>query len=132
MFSSILERNSRRFTDALNFYAQIGVITGTVSVNDGPDHETYLFGERIRSLGKSANIVGCKFTSIIGNTPQNGLHVHLTNVTVPYAFKNLPFGFVHHPDSGIASLKELNLNVKPFTADKPRSSFKAIISAGNC
>ncbi|GFU16363.1 probable phosphoenolpyruvate synthase, partial [Nephila pilipes] len=121
---------TKTFTDALNMYAQIGVITGTVSVNDGPDHEMYLFGERIRSLGKSANIVGCKFTSIIGNIPQNGLHVHLTNVTVPYAFKNLPFGFVHHPDSGMAPLKELNLNVKPFTAERPRSSFKSSFSAG--
>ncbi|GIY54430.1 uncharacterized phosphotransferase YvkC [Caerostris extrusa] len=117
-------------TDALNMYAQTGVVTGTVSVNDESDYEMYLFGERIRNLGKSASIVGCKFTSFLGNTPANGLTFHLTNVSVPYAFKNLPLGFVVDPDGNLVPLKELDIVIVPFSAKRPESSFKLNLKAG--
>ncbi|GFU19708.1 probable phosphoenolpyruvate synthase [Nephila pilipes] len=121
----------KKFTDTVNFYAQTGVVTGTISVNDGPDYEIYLFGERMRSLGKTANIVGCKFTTILGNTPSNGLNFHLCNVTIPYAFKNLPFGFVVDPDGGLESVKELDININPFTAENSQSLFKVNFRAGD-
>ncbi|GBM45816.1 hypothetical protein AVEN_272233-1 [Araneus ventricosus] len=59
----------KNLVDALNIYGQSGVISGTVSINDGEDYEMYLFGAKIRSLGKSASFVGCKFTTILGSTP---------------------------------------------------------------
>lgn len=43
---------SCRISEHLNFYYQSGVITGIVSVEDQPDVEMYLHGERIRYLGK--------------------------------------------------------------------------------
>ncbi|GFS42603.1 putative phosphoenolpyruvate synthase, partial [Trichonephila inaurata madagascariensis] len=42
----------KKFTETLNFYAQTGNISGAVSINDGPEYEIYLFGEKMRSLGK--------------------------------------------------------------------------------
>ncbi|GFR24553.1 putative phosphoenolpyruvate synthase [Trichonephila clavata] len=121
----------KKFTDAVNFYAQSGVVTGTISVNDGPDYEIYLFGDRMRGLGKTANIVGCKFTTILGNTPSNGLNFHLCHCSIPYAFKNLPFGFVVDADGGLEPIKELDINISPFIAEKSKNRFKANFRAGD-
>ncbi|GIY94301.1 putative phosphoenolpyruvate synthase [Caerostris extrusa] len=90
----------------------------------------YLFGERIRNLGKSANIVGCTFTSILGNTPVNGLTFHLTDVSVPYAFKHLPLGFVVDPDGNLEPLRELDIDIVPFSSKRPENSFKLNLNAG--
>ncbi|CAL1271937.1 unnamed protein product [Larinioides sclopetarius] len=120
----------KKFTEALDFYAQTGVVTGTVSINDGPEYEMYLFGEKMRSLGKSANIAGCKFTNILGSIPANGLSFHLTHVSAPYMFKNAPFGFVVDPDGNLLLLKELDINIKPFTVKRTGSSFRAGFKAG--
>ncbi|XP_055937941.1 prodigiosin synthesizing transferase PigC-like [Argiope bruennichi] len=120
----------KNLVDALNIYGQSGVISGTISINDGSDYEMYLFGAKIRSLGKSASIAGCKFTSILGSTPSNGLNFHLSNVSLPYAFKNLPFGFVVDPDGLLEPLKDLDIAIKPIAAKEQQSSFKASFTAG--
>ncbi|XP_055940036.1 prodigiosin synthesizing transferase PigC-like [Argiope bruennichi] len=120
----------KKFTEALDFYAQAGVVTGTVSVNDEPEYDMYLFGEKMRSLGKSANIAGCKFTTILGNIPANGLTFHLSHASAPYMFKNAPFGFTVDPDGNLWVLKELDINIKPFSVKRTGSSFRAAFQAG--
>ncbi|GBN84310.1 hypothetical protein AVEN_95805-1, partial [Araneus ventricosus] len=120
----------QKLTGALNLYAQTGVVTGTVSVNDESDYELYLFGEKIRSLGKSSNIVGCQFTNVLGSIPSSGLSFQLTNVSAPYSFKNLPFGFVVETDGNLEPLKELDINIEPFSGKKSRGSFNVNFSTG--
>ncbi|GBM84271.1 putative phosphoenolpyruvate synthase [Araneus ventricosus] len=120
----------KKFTEALNFYAQTGVVMGTVSINDGPDYEIYLFGERMRSLGKSATIAGCKFTTILGSIPANGLSMHLSHASAPNMFKNAPFGFTVDPDGNLWNLKDLDINIKPFSVKRSGSSFQARFNAG--
>ncbi|KAF8792139.1 putative phosphoenolpyruvate synthase like protein [Argiope bruennichi] len=119
----------KKFTEALDFYAQTGVIAGTVSINAGADYDLYLFGERMRSLGKSANIAGCKFTTILGNIPANGLSLHLSHASAPYLFKNAPFGFTVDPDGNLWNLKDLDITIKPFSVKRSGSSFQAHFQA---
>ncbi|GFW64646.1 putative phosphoenolpyruvate synthase [Trichonephila clavipes] len=121
----------KKFKDALNFYAQTGVTSGTISVNDGPEHEIYLFGEKIRNLGKSRSIVGCKLNTILGNAHANGFTFHLSTVSAPYAFNNLPFGFVIESDGVMATLKNLDITTKkPCTAEKNENTITANFLAG--
>ncbi|GFT61039.1 putative phosphoenolpyruvate synthase [Nephila pilipes] len=115
----------KKFKEALNFYAQTGVLSGAVSINDGPEYEMYLFGEKIRNLGKRTNIVGCKFNTILGSMPTNGFCFHLTNVSAPYHFNNLPIGFVVQTDGDMVPLKDLDINIPPQAFKKTESSFKA-------
>ncbi|GFT22109.1 putative phosphoenolpyruvate synthase, partial [Nephila pilipes] len=116
-------------TEALNCYAQTGVLSGTVSINDEPDLELYLFGEKVRNLGNRANISGCKFTTILGNTPATGFYFHLTDISVPYAFNNLPLGFVLQGGGDIVPLKDLDIDIQPQTSNKLESFFKANFNA---
>ncbi|XP_055938079.1 putative phosphoenolpyruvate synthase [Argiope bruennichi] len=116
--------------DALNFYGQSGVICGTVSVNDGPDYEMYLFGAKIRNLGKIASVEGCKFTTVLGNTPSNGLNFQLSSASVPFAFKNLPFGFVVDTYGLLEPLKELDIAINSADSEESQSSFKANFKTG--
>ncbi|CAL1271866.1 unnamed protein product [Larinioides sclopetarius] len=120
----------KNLVDALNIYGQSGVISGTVSINDGSDYEMYLFGAKIRSLGKSASFAGCKFTTILGSAPSNGLNFQLSNVSVPYTFKNLPFGFVVDPDGHLEAIKDLDISIKPVTDKQPQSLLKASFETG--
>lgn len=120
----------KKFTDALNFYAQTGVISGTISVSDGPEYEIYLFGEKIRNLGKSGSMIGCKSTTILGNAPMNGFTYHLSNVSAPYAFNNLPLGFVLGSDGIMVTLKNLDITTKPYNAEKTENSIVANFLAG--
>ncbi|GFY69764.1 probable phosphoenolpyruvate synthase, partial [Trichonephila inaurata madagascariensis] len=79
---------------------------------------------------KTANIVGCKFTTILGNTPSNGLNFHLCHCSIPYAFKNLPFGVVVDADGGLEPIEELDINISPFIAEKSQNRFQANFRAG--
>ncbi|CAL1271856.1 unnamed protein product [Larinioides sclopetarius] len=116
----------QKFTDVFNLYAQTGVITGTISVNDGPDYEIYLFGERIRNLGKYDASEGCKFTTILGNSPSNGMHFHLSKFSVPHICNNLLAGFLTEKNGEIQHLEKLEIGIKPpQTADKSQTSFEA-------
>ncbi|XP_055939045.1 putative phosphoenolpyruvate synthase [Argiope bruennichi] len=121
----------QKFNDAFNLYAQTGVITGTISVNDGPDYEIYLFGEKIRNLGKNDAASGCKFTTILGNSPSDGTHFHLSEFSIPHTCKNLPLGFLVEQDGEIQLLKKSDISVKPFTAESSQSSFEAHFTSEN-
>ncbi|GFY55915.1 probable phosphoenolpyruvate synthase, partial [Trichonephila inaurata madagascariensis] len=117
------------FTEIVNCYSQTGVLDGTVSINDGPEYEMYLFGEKVRNLGKCANTGGCKFTTILGNTPATGFYFHLTNMSSPYVFNNLPFGFVLQGGGDIVALKDLDIDIQSQGSKKIESLFKANFSA---
>ncbi|GFS67091.1 putative phosphoenolpyruvate synthase [Nephila pilipes] len=119
-----------RFIDALNFYAQTGVLRGTVSVNDEPEHEMYLFGEKMRNLGNSESIVGCKFTTMLGNAPANGLTFHLSNISAQNDFNNLPVGFVIASDGIMATLKDLDVTIATQATGKTENLFEANFLAG--
>ncbi|GFS84151.1 probable phosphoenolpyruvate synthase, partial [Nephila pilipes] len=120
----------KRFTDALNFYAQTGVLRGTVSVNDEPEYEMYLFGEKMRNLGESESIVGCKFTTMLGNTPTNGFTFHLSNISARNDFNNLPIGFVIESDGIMATLKDLDVTIKKHATGRTENIFAANFLAG--
>ncbi|GBM67458.1 Putative phosphoenolpyruvate synthase [Araneus ventricosus] len=121
----------QKFNDVFNLYAQTGVVTGTISVNDGPDYEIYLFGEKIRNLGKYDAAAGCRFTTVLGNSPSNGMHFHLSNFSVPHICNNLPAGFIAEQDGEIQPLEKLEISIKPNTANNTRSSFEAHFSTGH-
>ncbi|KAG8186879.1 hypothetical protein JTE90_024119 [Oedothorax gibbosus] len=117
-----------KVVETANFYAQTGVIHGTVSIDDGDDIELYMFGEKMRSLGKTAHVAGCKFTNILGNTPANGFTFHLGKTSAPYIFNNLPYGFVVTPTAFLSPLKEVDINIQPHS-DKSERTFEAHISS---
>ncbi|CAL1271854.1 unnamed protein product [Larinioides sclopetarius] len=90
----------------------------------------YLYGQKIRSLGKSSSMVGCQFTTILGSSSSSGRSFQLTDISAPHSFKNLPFGFVVEKDGNLKPLKELDLSIKPFSAKKSSRSFNANFSTG--
>ncbi|CAL1284489.1 unnamed protein product, partial [Larinioides sclopetarius] len=90
----------------------------------------YLFGSRVRNLGKSCSVEGCKFTTILGCTPLNGLNFQLSRVSVPFAFKDLPLGFVVDPKGHLETLKEFDISIKPAFSEESQNSFKANFKAG--
>ncbi|CAL1300185.1 unnamed protein product, partial [Larinioides sclopetarius] len=116
--------------EALNMYGQCGVISGTVSINEGPDKEIYLFGSRVRNLGKSCRTEGCKFTTVLGSTLLNGLNFQLSRVSMPFVFTDLPSGFVVDPKGHLEPLKEFDISVIPAISEESQSSFKANFKAG--
>ncbi|KAF8792176.1 putative phosphoenolpyruvate synthase like protein [Argiope bruennichi] len=120
----------KKFTETINFYLQTGCLNGTVTVNDGSDYEMYLFGEKMRSLGKTSNIAGCKFVTVLGNTPENGMNFHLTNLILPQIVNNLPFGFLCDDSGNVENLKELDINIKPFDSENPQSPFSIHFTTG--
>ncbi|CAL1271859.1 unnamed protein product [Larinioides sclopetarius] len=120
----------KKFTETFDLYAQTGTVSGTVSVEDGPEYEMYLFGEKLRNLGKDEHMAGCKFTTILGNIPMNGFKFHLLNASAPYICNNLPAGFVVTPEGDLQTVKELEINLKPMCCGKKQTSFKAKFRAG--
>lgn len=95
-----------RVPKVLNFYAQSGVINGIVSIEDEPDIEMYLFGERIRHIGESEYLVGCKFKHILGVVPQSGLVLHLAKASYTNTFHNIQCGYIVHPNSQIYGIQD--------------------------
>ncbi|GFY50439.1 putative phosphoenolpyruvate synthase [Trichonephila inaurata madagascariensis] len=86
---------------------------------------------KLENLGKSRSMVGCKFNTILGNAPTNGFTFHLSTVSAPYAFNNLPFGFVIGSDGVMATLKNLDIATKkPCTAEKNENTITANFLAG--
>ncbi|GIY60327.1 putative phosphoenolpyruvate synthase [Caerostris extrusa] len=110
--------------DAFNFYAQTGVATGTVSVEDTFEYEMYLFGEKIRDLGKRVNATSCKSMTLLGQTPAIGLGFHLVNISAPYAFKNLSLGFAVDSEGQSELLKEVHFDIKQLTRENFQRTFK--------
>ncbi|KAG8180291.1 hypothetical protein JTE90_013544 [Oedothorax gibbosus] len=115
--------------EAFNFYAQSGIVNGTVSVNDGDEYELYLFGEKMRNLGKSSHFSGCNFTNLLGNVPSNGFTLHLGKATVPHIVSNMPYGFIVQPDATLRTVQELEIKIRSHN-DSPQKSMKAIFNAG--
>ncbi|XP_055939046.1 uncharacterized protein LOC129968808 [Argiope bruennichi] len=115
----------KKFIETFNLYCQTGTVSGTVSVEDGPEYEMYLFGEKIRNLGKDEHLAGCKFTAILGNIPSSGFRFHLLNESAPYIFNNLPAGFVVNPEGTLQPVKEVEINMKPMCCGENTTSFKA-------
>ncbi|GFR13572.1 putative phosphoenolpyruvate synthase [Trichonephila clavata] len=111
-----------------NFYAQTGIMAGTVSINDGEDYEMYLFGEKVRNLAKMTDVTECKCISILGNTPTIGHNFHLSTMSMKNSFEDLHIGFVVDPDGEMEYLKELNVDLKPSSTENTRRSFKAKFS----
>ncbi|KFM68546.1 putative phosphoenolpyruvate synthase, partial [Stegodyphus mimosarum] len=120
----------KKLTEALNIYAQSGVINGTISIDEGPDYAMYLFGERLRNIGKMSNIDGCKFKHILGNIPQNGLFLHLAEVSAPHVFKSLPIGFVVEPSADMKAIEDGFIITKLFAVDRSAEDVTANFTAG--
>ncbi|CAL1271861.1 unnamed protein product, partial [Larinioides sclopetarius] len=79
---------------------------------------------------KTSCIAGCQFTTFLGNTPENGFNFHLTNLTLPHVVNNLPFGFLCDDSGNLENLKDLDINIKPFDSENPKSSFALHFKTG--
>ncbi|GBN74930.1 hypothetical protein AVEN_196724-1, partial [Araneus ventricosus] len=111
--------------DSLNFYAESGIVAGTVSVDGASDYEMYLSGEKIRNLGKNADLVGFKFTNLLGYTHVDGFSFHLASLSLPHAFKNLSIGYTVDGDAYLRTLEEIDMTVEPFSDKTFKAKFKA-------
>ncbi|GBM45818.1 Putative phosphoenolpyruvate synthase [Araneus ventricosus] len=120
----------KRVADSLNFYAESGIVAGTVSVDGASDYEMYLSGEKIRNIGKNADLVGFKFTNLLGYTHVDGFSFHLASLSLPHAFKNLSIGYTVDGDADLRTLEELDMTVEPFSGETFPSAFKAKFKAG--
>ncbi|XP_071036678.1 rifampicin phosphotransferase isoform X5 [Parasteatoda tepidariorum] len=90
----------------LDFYGQSGVIHGTITVeNEFEDKEIYLFGHRIRYLGKLFSQEEFDFYHILGYTKKSGTFLHLGNITSSTA-KDFSFGFVVQSDADLKSIQK--------------------------
>ncbi|GBM32722.1 Putative phosphoenolpyruvate synthase [Araneus ventricosus] len=77
---------------ALDFYAQCGIIMGTVSIDGNDEQDLYLFGERIRFTG-DLSLKGMEFFHVLGHTTKNGRFVHVVEVSMENVVEKLIFGF---------------------------------------
>ncbi|XP_054724719.1 putative phosphoenolpyruvate synthase [Uloborus diversus] len=117
----------KQIAETLDTYCQTGVIHGIISTEEHLDYEMYLFGEKNRFLGNTSNTSGCEFKQFLGNIPQNGLSIHLSEMSIPSMFKNLKFGFVVEPSGSLNVLTELN--ALPDTCDSSETNFNASFKA---
>lgn len=104
---------------ALNFYAQAGVVHGTVSVDgEFTDHNLYLFGERIRFLGDTFLDTEAQFTHVLGQISKNGSIVHIAIATIPGVVKELKFGFMVLPCGILAPFTDVDMQLENVKAEK--------------
>ncbi|GIY63064.1 probable phosphoenolpyruvate synthase [Caerostris extrusa] len=91
---------------SLNFYAQSGIIMGTVNV-EGVDEEfdLYLFGERLRYLGDVSSVKGIEFSNVFGHVFKNGRNFFVAEVSIENVVK-VVFGFVTTLNGNIRELKD--------------------------
>ncbi|XP_042913514.2 uncharacterized protein, partial [Parasteatoda tepidariorum] len=113
----------------MNFYSQTGNLRGTVSVNEEPDYEMSLFGERMRSLGNSSHIAGCNFENWLGYVPENGYGFHLLKASVPKVAKDIPAGYLINPCGDMTVINDIDITVKPFSSVISTRSLEASFSA---
>ncbi|KAF8792170.1 putative phosphoenolpyruvate synthase like protein [Argiope bruennichi] len=78
---------------ALDFYAQCGVIMGTISIDGNDEQNLYLFGERIRFMGDLSSSKGMEFVHVLGHISRNGRFVHVVEVSIENVVEKLIFGF---------------------------------------
>ncbi|XP_042904014.1 rifampicin phosphotransferase [Parasteatoda tepidariorum] len=118
----------QKFVESMNFYCQMGNLRGTISVNEEPDYEINLFGEKIRNLGDISHTAGCQFENLIGYVPENGYGFHLLKASVPKIFKNMSAGFLIDPLGDISVIKEID--VKTSSQVTPLQPIEARFSTG--
>ncbi|XP_071036797.1 rifampicin phosphotransferase isoform X4 [Parasteatoda tepidariorum] len=129
-WDSLFQPPVQKVAESMNFYCQVGNIRGTVSINEDPDYEMHLFGERMRSLGNSSHISGCNFENLLGYVPENGYGFHLLKASVPKIFKDIPAGFLINPYADMNPVKYVDIDVKPFSTVTSTRNFEAKFTAG--
>ncbi|XP_055938076.1 putative phosphoenolpyruvate synthase [Argiope bruennichi] len=83
----------QKLFSALDFYAQCGVIMGTISIDGNDEQNLYLFGERIRFMGDLSSSKGMEFVHVLGHISRNGRFVHVVEVSIENVVEKLIFGF---------------------------------------
>ncbi|GFT27566.1 putative phosphoenolpyruvate synthase [Nephila pilipes] len=108
---------------ALNFYAQCGIIMGTINIEGSDDEQDlYLFGERIRFLGDVSSVKGFEFFDVLGYIYKNGRYVHLIEVSIPNVVENFTFGFTTTCIGGLRSITDTKSVLKNLT-DKEKDEY---------
>ncbi|GFT61043.1 prodigiosin synthesizing transferase PigC [Nephila pilipes] len=123
-----LSINADMAADALNVYAQTGTLAGTVSVDNGPPYEMYLFGEKIRNLAKK--MVGSSSHTIFGCIPSTGYYFHLSETSVKYYFGNLQTGFLVNPDGEMQHINKYTFRTSLSKSKNPERHFEASFNTG--
>ncbi|XP_055938077.1 uncharacterized protein LOC129968247 [Argiope bruennichi] len=91
---------------ALDFYAQCGIIMGTVCLDGSDEVNLYLFGERLRFLGDVCSMKDMECFHILGHISKNGRFVHVVEVSLPNVVENLIFGFATVLTGGVLPLED--------------------------
>ncbi|KAF8792175.1 putative phosphoenolpyruvate synthase like protein [Argiope bruennichi] len=91
---------------ALDFYAQCGIIMGTVCLEGSDEVNLYLFGERLRFLGDVCSMKDMECFHILGHISKNGRFVHVVEVSLPNVVENLIFGFAAVLTGGVLPLED--------------------------
>ncbi|GBM45813.1 putative phosphoenolpyruvate synthase [Araneus ventricosus] len=94
------------------------------------DKERTTIQARSELILEFENVTLHKASVIFPINVTNGLNFQLTNISVPYTFKNLPFGFVVDLDGLLEPIKDLDITIKPITDTEPQSSLKASFKTG--
>ncbi|CAL1271880.1 unnamed protein product [Larinioides sclopetarius] len=92
---------------ALDFYAQCGIIMGTVSIDGNDEQELYLFGERMRFTG-DLSLKGVEFFHVLGHISKNGRFVHVIEVSMENVVEKLIFGFATILTGGLRPIQDKN------------------------
>ncbi|GFT27567.1 putative phosphoenolpyruvate synthase [Nephila pilipes] len=116
--------------NALNFYAQTGIITGTINV-EGNDEEQqlYLFGEKVRFLGE-ASAKGTEFFHVLGHISKNGRFVHVVEVSIANVVEKFTFGYASSLIGELQSFTDTKSILKNLSdRDKDENDIEAIFQA---
>ncbi|XP_035206192.1 uncharacterized protein LOC118181218 isoform X2 [Stegodyphus dumicola] len=100
-----------KLKNALNFYIQSGVIHGTVEVEGEPEHEIYLFGQRLRNLGDVSSIKEAEIEHMMGYVYQHGAFVYMGKATIKNVVKDLCFGFAIQADTALKILEKITITI---------------------
>ncbi|XP_071037422.1 rifampicin phosphotransferase isoform X4 [Parasteatoda tepidariorum] len=108
-----------KLCNALNFYAQCGIITGTINVEGEEEEQNiYLFGEKIRYMDGYSIMKETSFMHAFGQIFKDGSFVHLTQVSIDGIVENLQFGFVAEPLGTITAITDKTLNFKTLVGNE--------------
>ncbi|GBN25855.1 Putative phosphoenolpyruvate synthase, partial [Araneus ventricosus] len=103
---------------ALDFYAQCGIIMGTISVDGNDEEELYLFGERLRFFGDVSSLKGMEFFDVLGHISKNGRFVHVVEVSLANVVEKLIFGFANVLTGGLRPIHEKNNSLEKFVGER--------------
>ncbi|XP_055938653.1 putative phosphoenolpyruvate synthase isoform X2 [Argiope bruennichi] len=113
--------------NALDFYAQCGIIMGKVYVDENEEFDMYLFGERLRFFGDVSSMEGMEFFHVLGHVCKNGRFIHVIEVSLPDVVDKLKFGFATLLTGGLLPLDGNDCILEKFVDE---NDVKAIIQAG--